>query len=53
LLAFLAVCVRFYPGQGSRDDFCMALTGALLRAPMLEGSADKVDFCVKLVAKGV
>jgi hypothetical protein len=58
LVAFLAVCVRFYPGKGSRDDFCMALTGALLRAPILAPAgktpaeiAEAVDKCVKLVAK--
>lgn len=32
LIAFLAVCLRFYPVSGTRDDFHMALAGALLRA---------------------
>lgn len=32
LLAFLSVVARHYPGQGSRDDFCIALAGALLAA---------------------
>ena len=32
LIAFLSVVARFYPAQGGRDDFCMALSGALLSA---------------------
>ncbi|ESR25609.1 bifunctional DNA primase/polymerase [Lutibaculum baratangense] len=31
-LAALAVLIRFYPGEGSRDDFALALTGCMVRA---------------------
>jgi hypothetical protein len=34
LIAFLDVCTRLYPPLGTRHDFCMALTGALVRALM-------------------
>ncbi|SDX36900.1 Bifunctional DNA primase/polymerase, N-terminal [Celeribacter indicus] len=48
LLAFLSVVARFYPAQGSRDDFCMALAGALLAAGL---SPDEADRCVVRVAE--
>jgi len=48
LLAFLSVAARFYPAQGSRDDFCMALAGALLAAGL---SPDEADRCVVRVAE--
>jgi len=48
LLAFLSVAARFYPAQGSRDDFCMALAGALLAAGL---SPDEADRCVVSVAE--
>ncbi|MDZ7909013.1 MAG: hypothetical protein U5N10_12845 [Gemmobacter sp.] len=47
-LAFLSVVARFYPGQGSRDDFCMALSGALLSAGLTEEQANR---CVVRVAE--
>jgi hypothetical protein len=34
LVAFLDVCVRLYPGIGTRHVFCMALAGTLVRALM-------------------
>jgi hypothetical protein len=34
LVAFLDLCVRLYPPLGTRHNFCMALTGTLLRALM-------------------
>jgi hypothetical protein len=34
IVAFLALCVRLYPPLGYRHDFCMALTGTLLRTLM-------------------
>lgn len=48
LLAFLSVVARFYPAQGSRDDFCMALAGALLSAGL---SPEEADRCVVRVAE--
>lgn len=48
LLAFLSVVARFYPAQGSRDDFCMALAGALLAAGLSSGEADR---CIVAVAE--
>ena len=48
LLAFLSVAARFYPAQGSRDDFCMALAGALLAAGL---SPEEADRCVVRVAE--
>lgn len=48
LLAFLSVVARFYPAQGSRDDFCMALAGALLAAGLSPGEADR---CIVAVAE--
>jgi len=48
LLAFLSVAARFYPAQGSRDDFCMALAGALLAAGL---STEEADRCVVRVAE--
>jgi hypothetical protein len=48
-LAFLAVVLRKYPRiNGSRDEICLALSGALLSAGM---SADDADTCVRLVAR--
>lgn len=47
-LAFLSVVARFYPAQGSRDDFCMALSGALLAAGLSEEQANR---CVVRVAE--
>lgn len=47
-LAFLSVVAHFYPGQGSRDDFCMALSGALLSAGLTEEQANR---CVVRVAE--
>lgn len=32
LLAAVAVLTRFYPGEGMRDDFALALTGCMVRA---------------------
>lgn len=48
LLAFLSVVARFYPAHGSRDDFCMALAGALLAAGLGPGDADR---CIVAVAE--
>lgn len=48
LLAFLSVVARFYPAQGSRDDFCMALAGALLAAGLAPEEADR---CIVEVAE--
>lgn len=48
LLAFLAVVVRCYPPEGSRDDTCMALAGALLTAGLVP---DQVDRFVVRVAE--
>ena len=48
LLAFLSVCARHYPGQGSRDDFCMALAGALLSAGLPVEDANR---CIVRVAE--
>jgi hypothetical protein len=47
-LAFLSVVAHFYPVQGSRDDFCMALSGALLSAGLTEEQANR---CVVRVAE--
>lgn len=47
LLAFLSVVLRFYPAEGSRDDLCMALAGALLSAGLAPGDADR---CIVAVA---
>ncbi|TAG18603.1 MAG: hypothetical protein EAZ40_11250, partial [Rhodobacterales bacterium] len=47
-LAFLSVAARFYPAKGSRDDFCMALSGALLSAGLSEEQANR---CVVRVAQ--
>jgi hypothetical protein len=48
LIAFLAVCVRFYPGKGHRDETCMALSGALVSAGYEAGDVDRL---VELVAR--
>jgi len=32
MLAGFCVLARFYPGEGARDDFALALTGAMIRA---------------------
>lgn len=48
LLAFLSVVLHFYPAQGSRDDFCMALAGALLAAGL---PPEDVDTCIVAVAE--
>ncbi len=48
LLAFLSVVARFYPAQGSRDDFCMAFAGALLAAGL---PPDEADRCIVAVAE--
>lgn len=48
LLAFLSVAARFYPAKGSRDDFCMALAGALLAAGLAPEEADR---CIVAVAE--
>lgn len=50
LLAFLSVVARFYPGQGSRDDFCMALSGALLSAGLPVEDANRCTIRVAEVA---
>jgi hypothetical protein len=50
LLAFLSVAARFYPAQGSRDDFCMALAGALLAAGLTNEEADRFTVAVAEVA---
>ncbi|GMV70291.1 MAG: hypothetical protein DYG93_13125 [Leptolyngbya sp. PLA2] len=48
-MAALAVVLRAYPRvSGSRDDVCMALTGALIDAGIAD---DDVDRLVRLVAK--
>lgn len=51
LLAFLSVCALFYPGQGSRDDFCMALAGALLAAGLPVEDANRCIIRVAEVAR--
>ena len=43
LVAFLDLCVRFYPPIGTRHLFCMALTGTLLRALMNNGDFKQFD----------
>lgn len=48
VIAFLSVAARFYPAQGGRDDFCMALSGALLSAGLTEEQANR---CVVRVAE--
>ncbi len=48
LIAFLSVAARFYPAQGGRDDFCMALSGALLSAKL---SVEEANHAVVLVAE--
>lgn len=48
LIAFLSVVARFYPAQGGRDDFCLALSGALLSAKL---SVEEADHFVVLVAE--
>lgn len=48
LIAFLSVVARFYPAQGGRDDFCLALSGALLSAKL---SVEEADHSVVLVAE--
>ncbi len=48
LIAFLSVVARFYPAQGGRDDFCMALAGALLSAKL---SVEEANQAVVLVAE--
>lgn len=50
VLAFLSVAARFYPAQGSRDDFCMALSGALLSAGVSEEQANRFVVRVAEVA---
>lgn len=42
LAAFLAVCIRLWPGEGTRDDTAMALTGSLLSTGLDVESADKL-----------
>lgn len=49
LLAFLAVVVRCYPGQGGRDDMHMALSGTLLSAGY---PANNVEGLLRVVADG-
>ena len=54
LVAFLALVLRFYPGGGSRDEMCMALTGTLLRVleqKHQDSAVERVDHLVKLVAR--
>lgn len=48
LIAFLSVIARFYPAQGSRDDFCMALSGALLAAGL---TVEEANHAVVLAAE--
>lgn len=48
LIAFLSVVARFYPAQGGRDDFCLALSGALLSAKL---SVEEANHAVVLVAE--
>ena len=48
LIAFLSVVARFYPAQGGRDDFCLALSGALLLAKL---SVEEANHAVVLVAE--
>jgi hypothetical protein len=50
LLAVLSVVLRFYPEKGSRDDVCMALSGALLAAGLAPGDADRCIVAVALAA---
>lgn len=50
VLAFLSVAARFYPAQGSRDDFCMVLSGALLSAGVSEEQANRFVVRVAEVA---
>ncbi|HEV7292897.1 MAG TPA: bifunctional DNA primase/polymerase [Devosia sp.] len=43
LCAFLAVVLRFYPRvSGDRDNICLALTGALVRAGLAVGEVDQL-----------
>jgi len=48
LIGFLAVMLRYYPGEGARDEFCMAVTGALIKAGYDE---DDVRLYVHQLAK--
>jgi len=48
LAAFLSVCIRFWPGQGCRDDAAMALAGVLLKAGL---SPEKADEATRYVAR--
>lgn len=48
VLGFLSVVARFYPAQGSRDDFCMALSGALLAAGL---TVEEANHAVVLAAE--
>jgi hypothetical protein len=48
LIAFLSVVARLYPAQGGRDDFCLALSGALLSARL---SVEEANHAVVLVAE--
>jgi len=48
LIAFLSVVARFYPEKGSRDDFCLPLSGALLAAGL---SVEEANHAVVLVAE--
>ena len=47
LAAFLAVCIRFWPKEGSRDETSMALAGALLAAGL---DVEATDRATKFVA---
>jgi hypothetical protein len=56
-IAFLALCVRFYPRKGARGQFCMHVAGAMLRSLVqCEAYKDEgqlvreVERCVRLVA---
>lgn len=48
VIAALAFFLRYYPGEGSRDDFATALTGALLRA---DWSDEGVEWFVSTLAQ--
>ena len=50
LIAVLSVALRCYPASGTRNDVCIALSGALVRAGFDPGEADELTRLVAEVA---
>jgi hypothetical protein len=46
LIAFLSVVLRFYPGQGRRDEVHMALAGALARVGLKAQDINKINVLI-------